>query len=63
MSKVTPEAFNGECARWLRDPHKTDRLGQRLMNSFSVGGSNPDIFYQRDHNKAAQDFYDAYVKR
>lgn len=62
MSKITPEAFISECARWLRDPHKTDRLGQRLMNAFSVGGSNPDIFYQRDPDKAVRDFYDAYVK-
>ena len=62
-SKVTLEAFNSECNRWRKNPNKTERLGQRLMNGFSVGESNPEIFYENDHDKASKMFYEKYVAR
>jgi hypothetical protein len=60
-SKVGIEAFNNECMRWRRSPDKRQRLGQHLMNAFSVGESNPDIFHERDNDKAQAMFQEKYV--
>ena len=63
LSRITPEAYASEISRYHAGPRKKHlRLGQHLMNSFSVGHPDPEVFYEKDNDKAASLFSERYVE-
>lgn len=67
MKKVSFQDFTDACNKWKKDrttvgsPEFHQRLGQYLFNTLIRKGSDPEIFYEENHNTAYGKFFNKYV--